>query len=130
MAITNAIEVIALIMIIVAVIKMIVLLIKPQAWMNFAKGMLGKKVLTQIVGVVLAAVVLYYLIGAGMTIVEILAATTFVALLLVVGLAQHTDDLVKKYQAQIKRGNLWKENWLYALLWIIILVWGAKELFM
>jgi len=123
------IEIIALIFIIVATIKVLVLLAKPMAWMNFAKGLLKYKVLAQLVGIVLAAVILYYLIDGGMTIVQILATATFVSLLLVVGLTQHVDDLLAKYQRQIKAGTMWKENWLYTLLWIILLGWGVKELF-
>ena len=33
------------------------------------------------------------------------------------------------YDKQIKSGRLWKENWLYLALWLILLVWGVIELF-
>ena len=123
------IEIIALILILVAAIKMFVLLVNPKAWMSFAKGIYSQSGLAQFVGLILAAVVLYYLLKGGMGIVGILAATVFAALLLLVGIAPSADSLIKKYQAQIKRGKLWKENWLYTLLWIALLVWGVKELF-
>jgi magnesium-transporting ATPase (P-type) len=74
--------------------------------------------------------VLYYLNAAGITIVQILAVAVFVSLLLVIGLASEVDDLLKKYQARIKRGTLWRDFWFYTLIWIVLLVWGAKELFM
>ena len=54
----------------------------------------------------------------------------FMMALLMVGMAPHVEDLIKKYEGQIKRGNIWKENWLYTLLWLVLLAWGVKELFM
>jgi len=86
--------------------------------------------LAQLVGLILAAVVLYYLIGAGMTIVEILAVTAFVMALLLIGLAPYVGDFIKKIEGAIKRGRIWEESWLYTLVWIVLLAWALKELFM
>ena len=127
--VSTAVNNLALIVVIVAVIKMLVLLFKPQAWMNFAKGIYKNAVLVQIVGLVLAGVVLYYLTGAGITIVQIMAVMAFLGVLLMIGLATNVDDLIAKFEGQIKRGNIWKENWLYALIWIVLLIWAIKELF-
>jgi hypothetical protein len=127
----TSVEIIALIVIVAAVIKMLVLLVNPQGWMNFARGIYKNTALAQIIGLILAGVVFYYIYYvAGMTIVQILAVMAFLAALLMVGLAPHIGDLLKKYQGQIKRGRLWQENWLYTLIWIVLLIWGAKELFM
>ncbi len=126
----TSVEIIALVMIIFAVIKMIVLLINPKSWMDFAKSLLGKNgLLGQIIGLILGAVVLYYLIQAGFTIIDILAVTAFVALLVMIGLARNVGSLLKKYETQIRRGNLWKENWFYTLIWIVLLIWGIVVLF-
>jgi len=125
----TSVEIIALIVIIVAAIKMAVLLVKPQAWMSFAGGVYSKKGLAQIVSLILAGVVLYYLIQGDITIVEILAVTAFVSLLMMFALAPYIQPLIKRYQAQIKKGSIWKENWLYTLIWVILLVWGLLELF-
>lgn len=125
----TSIEWIALAMIFAGVIKMLMLLVNPAAWMNFAKKLYAKPGVVKWVGLILAAVVLYYLLGAGITIVQILAVTAFVALLLMVGLANEVPYLVKKYQAMIKKGTIWRDYWLYALVWIILMAWGAKELF-
>jgi|TARA_Y100000310_G_scaffold339052_1_gene430535 hypothetical protein len=122
-------EIIALIVIIAGVIKMIVLLINPKAWMNFAKSVYSKPSFTSFVALVLAAVVLWYLIQSGITIVEVLAVSAFVTLLIAVGLAKEVGPLMKKYEAMIKKDKLWKEYWLYALAWILLMAWGVKELF-
>ena len=123
------IEIIALILIIVGVIKIIVLLYNPKALMNFAKNVYSKPNLTSLIALILAAVVLYYLIQSGMTIVQVLAVAAFVVLLIMVGLAKEVGPLMKKYETIIKKGNLWKEYWLYILAWIFLMAWGIKELF-
>lgn len=125
----TSIEIIALIVIIVAAIKILVLLVKPKAWMNFAKGIYSKPIVAQIIGFLLAGVILYYLISAGITIIEILAITAFVASLLIIGLAGEVGGMIKKYQAIIKKGKLWKRFWFYTLLWIALLTWGALVIF-
>lgn len=126
----TSVEWIALVVVILSVVKMLVLLVKPQAWMNFAKGVYGKPAVTSFVALILAAIVLYYLTQSGITIVQILAVTAFVALIIMIGLAPEVPYFIKKYQAMIKQGRLWKEYWLYALVWIALLAWGASELFM
>ena len=122
-------EIIALIMIVIAVIKIGVLLVKPQAWMNLAKGIYSKPNFTSIIALIFAIIVLYYLLQSGISIIQILAVTAFVALLVLIGLAKEVGPLIKKYESMIKKGNLWKENWFYTLIWIILLIWGIKELF-
>ena len=125
----TSVEIIALIVIIVAVIKMLVLLVKPKAWVDFAKSIYAKPALTSLVSLILAVIVLYYLLQSGLTIVQILAVTAFVVLLVLVGLAKEIGPIIKRYEVIIKKGNLWKENWLYTLIWVILLAWGIKELF-
>jgi hypothetical protein len=122
-------EIIALIVIIAGVIKMLVLLVNPKAWMGFAKSVYSKPNLTSFIAFILAAVVLWYLIQSGISIVQILAVTAFVTLLIMIALAKEIGPLMKKYEAMIKKGNLWKEYWLYALAWILLMAWGVKELF-
>lgn len=126
----TAVQNIALILIVVGVIKMVVLLIKPQAWMNFAKGLYSNPSVMKWIGLILAGVVFYYLTGAGITVIQILAVTTFVALLMMIAMADEVGYFLKKYQAMIKKGNLWKNYWLYTLVWIVLMIMGLNELFM
>ena len=125
----TSVEIIALILIAIATIKMLVLVIKAQAWMNFAKWLYKRPPVTKFVGAILAGVILYYLINSGMTIVQILAVSAFMAMLFVVGLAEDVKPFIKKYEAQIKAGKMWRKHWFYTLIWIAILVWGVLVLF-
>jgi len=128
----TSIEIIALVLLIFAVIKMLVLLINPKSWVNFAKGIWKNKVVTKLVALILAAVVLYYLVSpqyGNLSIVQIFAVTVFVALLLVIGLADPVKRIIPVYEKQIKDGTLWKDNWLYTLIWLALMVWVVIELF-
>jgi len=123
-------EIIALVMIIFSAIKILVLLVNPKSWMNFVKGFYKNPGLVKVFGFILAIIVFYYLYYiSGITIVQILAVTAFIALFVLIGIAGETEELIKKYQGMIKKGKLWKRYWFYTLLWIILLVWGVKELF-
>ena len=125
----TSIEIIALVMIIFAVIKMLVLLVNPKSWMGFAKIFLGNKILGHVIGIILGAVVLYYLIQAGFTIIDILAVTAFVGCLMIIAFAENINPFIKKYEALSKRGRLWKEYWFYTLIWIVLLIWAIIVLF-
>lgn len=122
-------ETIACVLIAIAAIKMVVLLIKPMAWMNFAKSIYVKPWITKVISLLLAAVVLYYLIDSGLSIIQILAVCAFVAMLFVMGLAEDITPFIKKYESQIKAGKMWQKHWLYTLIWIALLVWGVLVLF-
>jgi hypothetical protein len=122
-------EIIALVLLIVMAIKILVLLIKPQAWMNFAQCFYKKPVVARAISLVLGGVIFYYLITSGISVVEILAVTAFLAMFIVLGLASEVKPLIAKYKARIKKGKLWKEHWFYTLLWVALMAWGVKELF-
>ncbi len=122
------IEIIALIFIIVAVIKILVILSKPEAWVNFVKKFWNVPILTSGICLVLAGVVLYYLIQSGMTIVQIFAVTGFISLLMGAGIGIYAKEVIGVAVKLMKKGIM-KKAWLYTLIWMILLIWGLKELF-
>ncbi len=125
----TSVEIIALILIAIVAVKMLVLISKPMAWMKFTKAIYKKPVVTKFIFAILAGVILYYLINSGMTIVQILAVSLFMAMMFGIGLAGDIGPFIKKYEAQIKAGKMWKKHWFYTLIWIALLVWGALVLF-
>ncbi len=123
------IEIFALILIVLGLVKILVLAINPESWMNFARWIWSKPRLTQVISLILAGTVFYYLL-MDLTIVQILAVMLFLALLMVVGLADEVEYFLTKYNGMIKKGKLWKHYWLYTLIWLVLLLWGLKELFL
>jgi len=123
------IEIIALIIIIISAIKIIVILANPKAWADLVKKVWVNPMVMSIVSLILAAIVLYYLIQSGLTIVQILAVTAFVGLLMAVGIGIYANEVISMATKMLKKGIL-KKAWLYTLLWVALIVWGAYELFM
>lgn len=122
-------EILALILISITVIKLIIFIISPQSWYSFIEKIYSKPSLTSFVAFLLAAVVLSLLLKSGVTIVEILAVCLFIALLIAIGVAKYTDKLIP----WVKEQNIvfiLKEVWLYTLVWLLLLVWGAGEIFL
>jgi hypothetical protein len=124
----TAVEIIALILLALGVVKMIVLLISPKSWLNLAKKLYNNKLVFQLVCLVLAAVVFYFLLQE-LTVIQIFAAMAFVALFIGVGLADPAKRIVSLYRKQIKEKTLLRSNWLYIILWIALMAWVFLELF-
>ncbi len=121
--------IIALILIIVSAIKIVVILVNPKSWADIVKKIWANPMVMSIVSLILAAIVLYYLIQSGLTIVQILAVTAFVGLLMAVGIGIYANEVISMATKMLKKG-LMKKAWLYTLIWIVLLIWGAYELFM
>ena len=122
------IETFALILIIASAVKLVVVIINPKSWLNMVKNIWINITLATIISLVLASIVLYYLLQE-LTIVQILATTLFVALLIAAGMAVYANELMKIFDKALKDKSLIKKSWLYILVWLVLLIWGLKELF-
>ena len=123
------IEIIALVLLVLAAVKIVVLLISAKVWMNFAKKLYKNKIVFQLVCLVLAAIVLYYLIQGGMSIIHVFAVMAFTALLLALGLADSIKKIIPVFEKHIKDKTLLKAYWLYTLVWLALMAWAVIELF-
>lgn len=122
------IEIIALILIIVGIIKIIVMAFNPKSWMNFAKG-IWKTPMLGVIYFILALIVFYFLLQE-LSIVQILAVTAFVALLMGLQFARYSKETMNFANKLFKtKKDMWAKNWIYIVIWIILLLWGLKELF-
>lgn len=124
----SALDIIAIVIIVLSIIKMAVFLSSPKAWIGFARNIYAKPRLTAPIATLLAAVVLYFLIQSGMTIVEILAVWAFVALVSAASVAQYASD-VFAWAAERDLGTWLKEQWLMMVIWMGLVVWGIVDLF-
>jgi hypothetical protein len=92
--------------------------------MNFAKKVYSNPNIASWVALILALVVLYYLVQAGITITTILAVTVFVALVFIAGLASYVKKIIK----DVNLKTILKDQWYYVLLWLALIIWGIVEL--
>ena len=125
----TSIEILALILIILSGIKIITILINPSIWLNkvVKKVYVGKR--TTFIFLVLALIVLYFLLQE-ITIIQILAVMLFAAFIFGIGFSIHSKELIKLADQIFKNKNIVKSNWLPIIIWIILLLWGLKELFL
>ncbi len=122
-------EILATIFIAFAMLKLIVVLISPDSWLLFAKKIYTKPKITAAIAFILATIVLYHLINAGATIVQILAVTLFISLVIVIGVAQYANHIID-WAMERNLKVLVKEQWFYMLIWLILLLWGLKVVFL
>jgi len=71
---------------------------------------------------ILAAIVLYYLINAGITIVDIFAVMLFLGMIMIVAVSRYINELVNWISKKDPK-SLLKEQWFFMLIWIILLIW-------
>lgn len=125
----GTIEIIALIAIILAAIKILVLLVNPKTWMSVVKFVYGNPSVTMVVSLILSVLVLWYLLGAGITIIEIFAVMTLIACLGAMGVAAYSKDIVALAGKMLKDKNVVKKAWLAIIVWIALILWALKILF-
>lgn len=122
------IEILALILIALALVKLIMLLYKPELWFDLLEKIYIIPQLIGLLALVSSAVVLYFLVNSGITVVEILAVSLFIALLMMMAIASYAQELFVWIRRQ-NMSKLIKNTWLYIIAWIILLIWGLREIF-
>ena len=120
---SRMIDILAVLLILLAVVKLILLSINAPTWLAAAKALYARPRVTTTVSYLLAGVVLYVLLQSGLTIVQVLAVCLFVVLLLIPGLAPYMGELLRGLEGKTFR-QLLRDQWLYTLVWMILLGWG------
>ena len=120
-------EVLAAILIVLSLTKLVVVMVRPSAWLGLAKRLYTKPLVTSGVALAAAGVVLALLIRSGLDIVQILAVSLFVVLVIVVGIAPFAPHLFEWIEAQDMRQAI-RRQWLYIVVWTALLAWGAYTL--
>lgn len=120
---SRMIDLLAVLLILIAVIKLILVFTSAPTWLSLAKALYARPAVTSTVSYLLAAVVLSVLLQSGLTIVQILAVALFVALLLIPGIAPYMGELLRVLEGKTSRQIL-RDHWLYTLVWMMLLGWG------
>ncbi|MBU1975394.1 MAG: hypothetical protein KKG59_03245 [Nanoarchaeota archaeon] len=121
------IEILALILIIISVIKIIFVMANPKAWMKNAMGMYKQPIAVMIVSLVLSALVLRYLL-VELTIVQIFAVLLFLLLMINVTVAGFGKEITE-FAEKIMKTNIFKKCWLGIIVWIVLIIWALYVLF-
>jgi hypothetical protein len=113
----------------IALIKILVVLIKPKAWMPVVEFFYSKPVVTMIVSLVLAGFTFWYILKE-LTIVQIFATMVFTALLAMVTVSIYSKEVISVARKMLKDRNFLYRAWVPIVIWVILIVWVLKELFM
>jgi len=123
-------EILAWIIIVFVGLKLAVLLFMgPKDWLNFVKTLLSDSGTTRVVTLLVMGVTGWYLFEE-VSIVTFLACAMFLITLLCVGFQSFSKELLEMSSKLLKKpmSKLWARSWLYTLIWVLLLVWGVKEL--
>lgn len=124
---SRMIDILAGLLILLAVVKLTLLSFNAPTWPAAAKALYARPTVTATISYLLAGVVLYVLLQSGLTIVQILAVCLFVMLLLIPGLAPYMGEVLRGLEGKTFRQIL-RDQWLYTLVWMILLGWGVSVL--
>jgi hypothetical protein len=122
------IEIVALVLIAVVLIKLTVICINPLSWKAVVKKIYGKPVVTIIVGLIMAVVILRYLLQE-LTIVQIFASMTFMMALMMVQFALLGDEIMALSDKFLNDRSMFKRVWPSLILWILLMGWVLYEIF-
>lgn len=126
----NAIEIMALLFALFAGVKIIVILINPRAWVDkFAGQIWNAPLLASVGSLILAAVALWFLLQS-LTIVQIAAVAVFIALLVALGFAPYSREMVDVVCDRFRdRGEVLRRSWLSIVIWAAFVIWVLYALF-
>lgn len=123
------IQIMALVFLVVATIKIIVIIAKPSAWAGLVKKVWASSIITMIICLVLAIISFYYLLQE-LTLTQIFATMLLISLLAGAGIAMYSKEVVGVALKLLKDRTIIKKSWLYLIIWIALIIWGFKEFFM
>ena len=121
-------EIMALVVILLGVIKLIVIAINPKSWVGVIDSVYSKPMLTTFVSLILGALVLWLLLKE-ITIVQIFGTMLFFMLLMLFGLSMYTKEFMPMVKKLMKQKGLLKRAWLLLVIWIALLIWVIAALF-
>ena len=126
--IESVVDVMALVVAFVVIIKLLVVIIKPKAWLGVVKPIYKYPILLGFVSLVLAAFSLLYLLEE-LTIVQIFAVILLLVFLAGMTLAAYARELVSFGQKLLKDRRVVDKAWVSIIVWILLAVWVLYILF-
>ncbi len=121
-------EIFAVIIAVLLLVKLAVIAINPRAWIKVPEFIYGGGNVSTIIFLVLTAIVGYYLLQE-LTIVQIFAVTLFVTLLMGLGFIPYQEKLLKLSKYFLKEKHPFRKHWLSILIWIGLSIWVLWAVF-
>jgi hypothetical protein len=122
------IEIMAFVVIGLSLIKLTVVLIKPEIWMRkVVIPVYGHKISIPIF-LALAGISLYYLLQE-LSIVQIMAVMFFFMFLFGLSFMMFAREFLPFVEGIYRdRANIWRKSWFVALIWLALIIWTISAL--
>ena len=124
----SALEIIALVVIGLALLELVICLVDPKLLLKVSKPLYTRPVLARIIYLFAGALVFYFLIQE-LSVVQIMATIVFAGCLIGVGIAPIGRELLDIVSKQIFEGRFWRDYALVWIVWIILIIWTLLEIF-
>ena len=124
----SSIEVMALILAVIGIIKVVVILVNPSAWRGVIRTVYGSRGMLTIVSLVFGAVTLYYLLKE-LTIVQIFASMLFLMFVMLLAVSAYSKQLLAFYDTLLKDRAVIAKAWVAIIVWAILTVWVLYSIF-
>jgi hypothetical protein len=126
----TAVEIIALVTIILSVIKLVTVYINPKAWYEGPIARIWTRpVAGTVISLALGVVILNYLLQE-LTIVQVFASVAFASVLFSLMLIPYYKELHGIFLKDGQSGDqIFKKSWLGTVAWVALMVWALVEIF-
>lgn len=121
-------KIIALVFIVFALVKLLVICIDPASWKSVIKTIYTKSIYTTVFSLIAALVILKFLLQE-MTIVQVFAAMTFMMALMMAQFAVLGKEIIELSERFFSDRSIMKKLWLPISIWIALIAWALYEIF-
>ena len=121
-------EIIALMLIAITIIKLLVLSTNPKKWLSLVEGLYANANTTKVIALILAAIVLYYLLQE-ITIVQIFATMAFIFLIMAIKFASYKNDIIALARKILNKEGVIKKSGLLVVIWLLLMIWALYAIF-
>ncbi len=121
------IEIMALIVVLLGLVKLFVIFLNPQKWALVARAVYSRPKFTAAFSVALIVISLYLLL-AELTIVQIFASMLFFMALMFMGFSAYSKEMLAFSEKILKDKNSLRRLWLSVVVWLALSVWVLYEI--
>jgi len=120
-------KIIALVFVVFAFVKVVVIFLNPSFWKSVVKSLYAKPPYTILVSVLLAAVILRFLLEE-MTIVQIFACMAFMMALMIVQFVSFGNEIAELCERFLNDRKIFKKLWFSLSIWLVLMAWALYEI--
>ncbi len=119
----TSIEILAIILAIIVLVKLFIITINPKLWMKVAEVVLSNYIPTTVIYFILTIIIGYY-IFTSLNIVQVAAVILFASILIGLSLLPFSNTILKIRSEMLgTRSDMFRKGWLAIFIWGGIAVW-------